>query len=162
MTTWQDHGRQANIFLAMATGPLFSKQLSSLFKGYQRHFHVFSQSFTYFHIQPELGDFQDLPTQLQNALKFLRKLPYFPQTLLKNVRPGTGCTVNQRQRQKKHQKTIRASSIFPESRRNSDFVRPFLPPPTKPTLVLDLDETLVRHWCVTSHHESHQPFDLTN
>jgi len=52
---------------------------------------------------------EDLPTQLQNSLEFLRKLPYFPQTLLKNARP-------------------------------------FLPPPTKPTLVLDLDETLV-HCC---------------
>lgn len=52
---------------------------------------------------------EDLPLQLQNALEFLRKLPYYPQTLLRNARP-------------------------------------FLPPPTKPTLVLDLDETLV-HCC---------------
>ena len=29
---------------------------------------------------------EDLPIQLQNALEFLRKLPYYPQTLLKNAR----------------------------------------------------------------------------
>lgn len=39
-------------------------------------------------------DFQDLPTQLQNALEFLRKLPYFPQTLL-NARRGTEAKRNE-------------------------------------------------------------------